>query len=115
MGRNGLKRRSLGIVVALLLLGLTNVVSSAGAAPQQSSDLTVTPLTVDNSFEAAKSPSSALAKTDRSLLNLEGSKPVNVIVKFDYDAAATYAGGIQGLAPTSPEVTGRSLSQNSGA
>ncbi|MGH2792200.1 MAG: S8 family serine peptidase [Actinomycetota bacterium] len=108
-------RRSLAIVASLLLLGLTNVVSSAGAAPRQSSDLTITPLTVDNSFEAAKSPSSSLAETDRSLLNLEGSKPVNVVVKFDYDAAATYAGGVQGLAATSPEVTGRALSENLGA
>ena len=110
-----MKRRSLAIVVALLLLALTKVVGSAGAAPRQSSDLSVEPLTVDNSFEAAKSPSSALAKTDRSLLKLEGSKPVNVVVKFDYDAAATYAGGIQGLSATSPEVTGRPLNANRGA
>jgi len=34
---------------------------------------------------------------------------VNVVVKLDYDAIATYSGGVAGLAATSPEATGRQL------
>ena len=34
---------------------------------------------------------------------------MNVVVKLDYDALATYAGGVPGLAPTSPAATGRRL------
>ena len=34
---------------------------------------------------------------------------MNVVVKLDYDALATYAGGVPGLAATSPAATGRRL------
>ncbi len=44
-----------------------------------------------------------------SLLGRLSSAPVNVVVKLDYDALATYAGGVPGLAATSPAATGRRL------
>ena len=34
------------------------------------------------------------------------------MIKYDYDATASYAGGVAGLAPTSPAVTGVSLKDN---
>ncbi len=34
------------------------------------------------------------------------------MVKLDYDAAAAYTGGVDGLAPTSPSVTGKSIDEN---
>jgi subtilisin family serine protease len=37
------------------------------------------------------------------------------MVKFDYDAAASYAGGLKGLRATSPEATGRHLTRSSSA
>jgi hypothetical protein len=40
---------------------------------------------------------------------------VNVVVKLDYDAMASYRGGIDGLAATSPSVTGKRLTGKSSA
>lgn len=63
----------------------------------------------------AKSPSSRLARTDESLLGATSSTPTAVVIKLDYDAVATYTGGVRGLAATSPSVTGRKLSGSSTA
>jgi hypothetical protein len=74
------------------------------------SGFTASPLEVDGaSIEGTKSLSAQLARTDRSLLRLNGSRLVPVIVKFDYDGAASYTGAVEGLRATSPSVTGRSL------
>ncbi len=54
-------------------------------------------------------PTSRLARTDRELLIREDATPVAVLVKLDHDPVATYAGGVVGLAPTSPAVTGRTF------
>src|SRR5262249_48215025 len=43
------------------------------------------------------------------------SKRVDVMIKYDLDGAASYAGGIPGLAPTSPAVTGKPLDDNHAA
>ena len=53
-----------------------------------------------------------LAQTDPALLGRTDSTPVNVMIKYDYDATASYAGGVAGLAATSPRVTGKSLKDN---
>jgi hypothetical protein len=52
---------------------------------------------------------SRIARTDRTLLGRHESGPVSVLVKFDSDPVATYAGGVAGLAATSPAITGRRL------
>jgi hypothetical protein len=83
--------------------------------PQESPQLTARELSPDRTISVAKSPTSRLARTDRSLLGLQSSRPINVIVKLDYDSVATYAGGIENLRPTSPQVTGRSLEANRNA
>src|SRR5262249_18606172 len=39
----------------------------------------------------------------------------DVVIKYDYDATASYKGGVDGLAPTSPSVTGKKLKNNKDA
>ncbi|GHJ46470.1 peptidase S8 [Catellatospora sp. TT07R-123] len=56
-----------------------------------------------------RAPSSRLARTDRSLLGRTDHERIPVLVKLDYDAVASYAGGLPGLAATSPAVTGKRL------
>jgi len=76
-------------------------------------DLSATSLGADGEpIHAAKSRSGALAQTDPALLGRNDTTPVPVFIKLDYDAAASYAGGVDGLAATSPEVTKRSLKAN---
>lgn len=76
----------------------------------------VTPLKpIGAPIKATKSLSARLAQTDQSLLRIKSNKLVNVFVKFDYDGAASYMGGIKGLAPTSPEATGKPLQANKSA
>ncbi|HEY7628503.1 MAG TPA: S8 family serine peptidase [Ilumatobacteraceae bacterium] len=62
-----------------------------------------------------KSESGRLAQTDPSLLGRTDATPVNVMVKLDYDATASYKGDVEGLAATSPAVTGGKLTGKSGA
>jgi subtilisin family serine protease len=112
-----LRRRRLasasGVACVLAVLVATAVSSAAGA----SSKFTVVAdgVTADSTFTAAKSPSSAVARTDPSLLGLTSSDPVDVMIKYDFDATASYAGGVAGLAATSPSVTGVSLPDNTAA
>ncbi|MEO5986086.1 MAG: S8 family serine peptidase, partial [Candidatus Limnocylindria bacterium] len=63
-------------------------------------------------IQGAKTRSGALAQTDPALLGRNDATPVPVLIKLDYDAVASYAGGIEGLAPTSPEVTGKPIRAN---
>ncbi|GAA1610351.1 S8 family serine peptidase [Catellatospora bangladeshensis] len=56
-----------------------------------------------------KAPTSRLARTDRSLLDRSDGERIPVLVKLDYDAVASYAGGLPGLPATSPAVTGARL------
>ena len=65
--------------------------------------------------EGAKSASGRIAQTDESLLGLSSDAPVNVVVKLDYDAVASYAGQIEGLPATSPSETGKPLNMQSNA
>ena len=51
-------------------------------------------------------------QTDPSLLGRTDSTPVNVMIKYDFDATASYKGGVAGLAATSPAVTGKTLKAN---
>src|SRR5262245_8904512 len=84
-------------------LGVAAVVaaSSVGAAPRFQTAATPKATTT---YTAAKSPSGQLAQTDPALLGRTDSKPVNVLIKYDFDATASYTGGVAGLAPTSPRV-----------
>ncbi len=66
-------------------------------------------------IQAPKSRSGRAAKTNRSLLHLQGSKLTPVMIKLDYDAVASYSGGVRGLRATSPLATHRPLKGNAAA
>jgi hypothetical protein len=96
------------LALGMLLLGTA---ASAGSAAKPTFNVSGAPK-LTSAFSAPKSASGALARTDPSLLGQTGSKPVDVMIKYDVDATASYAGGVAGFAPTSPSVTGKSLDQN---
>ncbi|HEY0639275.1 MAG TPA: S8 family serine peptidase [Pseudonocardiaceae bacterium] len=56
-----------------------------------------------------------MAKTDPALLNRTDGAMIPVTIKLDYDSTATYSGGVAGLEATSPSVTGKALSDRTGA
>jgi subtilisin family serine protease len=47
-----------------------------------------------------------IARSDASLLRLRGNAPIPVMVRFDVDPIASYAGGIAGFPATSPGLIG---------
>ncbi|HET8657558.1 MAG TPA: S8 family serine peptidase, partial [Micromonosporaceae bacterium] len=98
----------------VLAVPLFAVVAAVPAAAQAPGSYDATPLSAQERVDGPKAPTSRLAKTDRSLLGRTDTAPVSVMIKFDYDSIATYAGGVRGLAPTSPSVTGRALSRSAG-
>ena len=105
----------LSVPIAGLVLAFTGgapVVAGplAGIDP---SNLTATALTPDSTITGSKSEN--LALTDPSLLGQTSSNLINVMIKYDYDATASYVGGVAGFAPTSPKATGKSLKQNAQA
>lgn len=55
---------------------------------------------------ATTSPTARLARSDAALFRLRGKRPIPVMVRFDVDPIASYAGGIESLGATSPSVTG---------
>ncbi|SOC53743.1 S8 family serine peptidase [Ornithinimicrobium cerasi] len=108
--------------LALLLAGtlaLTMASAPAGSAtdpPAPPDDWTATALTPDGPvIHAPLSASGAMATSDEDLLARTDAEVVPVMVKLDLDGAASYAGGKDGLAPTSPQVTGRALADNAAA
>src|SRR6185369_17163734 len=94
-----------------VLVGAIGV--AAGGAT--SSSFTATTLSPESTFSAGKSDSAAFATTDPSLLGRSDSTPVNVMIKYDFDATASYKGGVSGFDATSPSVTGKTLKANAGA
>ncbi|MFL5303197.1 MAG: S8 family serine peptidase, partial [Anaeromyxobacteraceae bacterium] len=112
-----MKRFRGGAALALLALLCGLVVVSAGSAGGEpgTSRYTATALTPDATIVGAKSRSGELARTSRALLGRTDSTPINVVIKYDYDATASYAGGIAGLKATSPNVTHKSLKHNKAA
>jgi hypothetical protein len=103
--------RFAGLLFVLGVIGVSLAGGAAGAGPKWS----VSGLTPDSTFSAAKSSSGYLAQTDPTLLNQTSSSPVSVMIKYDFDATASYSGGVAGLAATSPRATGKSLKANAGA
>ena len=117
-GRGSRPARWLTLAAAAALVA-NGVVAGAGAAtPGPSAGRSLSVKSVLSGGDAsrvngAKSPTSRLARTDPELLNLSSADPVNVVVKLDYDAIATYSGGVAGYAATSPEATGRKIDSKS--
>jgi len=119
MPYQGVRRRlrrlfqlSVPLVGAALALGI----SPAAAGPTSSLDpstLSATELSPDSTFTTSKS--AGVAQTDPSLLGLTSSDPINVMLKYSYAPTASYVGGVDGLAPTSPRKTGKALKDNGDA
>jgi hypothetical protein len=107
--------RKIAVLLAVLSLLAAALASPVAAVAPDNTKFTATPLTPSEVISVAKSESGKLAKTDPALLGLKGTKRISVMVKFDYDAVASYAGGVDGLAATSPEKTGKSLKKNKNA
>ena len=116
------KRRTAATLVAAFVIGSLVVSTPSGASgglePQQS-DRTFSAVdgavNETSAFDAPKSTSGKLAQSDPALLDRTDSAPVDVIVKLDYDSAASYSGGIDDLAATSPRVTGEPLTGSTAA
>jgi hypothetical protein len=98
---------------ALLLSSQAAGATSGGAGPEGFTAKAA--LQPTSSFTGAKSTTGRLAQSNQALLKRTDSKPVNVVVKLDYDATASYAGTIRGLAATSPRITGHKLTGTSAA
>ena len=105
-------RPFIGVFVVVLVVGVVAPAAYAANPPEPPS-LSVTPLGDASRIEGTKAPTSRLAQTDPGLLARDDRAQVPVLVKLDYDAVATYSGGVAGLAPTSPSATGRALTQES--
>lgn len=90
-----------GLLAPLLVLG-------AGSASAQPA-FTATPIPEAGRVVADKAPTSRLARSDQALLDRTDAAPVSMLVKLDYDSAATYSGGVGDLEATSPSVTGEPL------
>ena len=102
--------RSLHRKVFALFVGLALAVTAMASAGAQERELTVDgELSPSGVISGFKAPSSALAQTDPALLGRDDATPTAVMIKLDYDAVASYAGTVPGLAPTSPSITGRPL------
>ena len=95
----------------ILVVGTTMPVA---AADRTAANLSATQLTPDKRIDGAKSASGRLAQTDPALLKRNDSARVLVMIKLDYDALASYTGGVKGLAATSPRATGKDLTGASG-
>ena len=99
-------------VVALAVAGVTSTGSTAsGAEPEEIQGLSAVPdqVTLENQVSADKAPSSAAAETSPGLLRITSPKKIPVMIKYDYDAVASYRGTVSGFAATSPSVTDRKL------
>jgi subtilisin family serine protease len=110
------------VALGVVLVALSVLAAGAAGAPAESfgtatqqQRFSATPLAPAGRVEGFKSTSGQLAQTDASLLGLDSDDPVNVVVKLDYDAVASYAGQIEGLPATSPSATGKPLNMRSDA
>ncbi|HEY1117738.1 MAG TPA: S8 family serine peptidase, partial [Acidimicrobiales bacterium] len=102
--------------VTLAVTAATTTATTASAAPGGGgsdpgsglSTAAVQPRLVDT-VEGDKAPMSRLARTSPGLRNLTSTERIPVMVKYDYDGAASYTGTVAGYPATSPSVTGRKL------
>lgn len=115
---NSLVRHSRAWITGVAVAGLL-VTALAGPASAQTDvpDFTASGgVTQDGeNVVGAKSASGQLARSDQELLARSDAAVTPVMVKVDVDPVASYAGGVEGYAATSPEVTGVAISDGSAA
>ena len=111
MAARRLAAKLVGVAALVAPLALTAVTGPAQAADPDPDSFEVVPNAISpaGTITADKSLTSRVAESDRRLLRRTDSQPVQVMIKLDYDSTATYQGGVEGLAATSPSVTGTSL------
>jgi Subtilase family/PA domain/Fibronectin type-III domain len=98
------------------ILGIATLLASVlPTAAVQPTDLTASALSPSGRISGFKSASADLAKSDRALVARTDAARVNVVIKLDYDAVASYAGGRANMPATSPRVTGKKLTGKSSA
>ena len=83
------------IALIALVLAVSAAAAPAGAGPRPAAPPRAS---VGSAVASATSPTARLARSDAALLRLRGSRPIPVMVRFDVDPIASYAGGIPGLA-----------------
>ncbi|HET8970077.1 MAG TPA: S8 family serine peptidase [Candidatus Nanopelagicales bacterium] len=98
------------MTAAVLLAPMLTVAAATTSSADDAHGYTARAVQPSSTVSGSKAPTSRLAKTDPKLLGRSSTKLIPVVVKLDYDATATYAGGVRGLTATSPSVTGRALS-----
>ncbi|WP_252274459.1 S8 family serine peptidase [Nocardioides sp. LMS-CY] len=105
-----------GSAAALAITGLVATAAPAsGGPPGDGFTIADTQPTLTGRSSGDKAPSSSMAETSPSLLKLDSAKRVPVVIKYDYDAIASYTGTVPGLAATSPSVTGRPVTAGTSA
>ena len=107
-------RRVLG-VFALTSLMVASIAPSAVARQPIGTDVAVRQFTPTTRIQGSKSASGQLAQSDRQLLARTDGQMVNVLIKMDADALASYTGGVNGMNATSPSQTGKTLNDNATA
>lgn len=104
-------RRSVLVSVLATSALITGAIAAPASAAEPSTEFTASPVTAaEPPQEGARSKSGQLAESDAALLSRSDAAVVPVMVKVDVDPVASYVGGLEGLAATSPEVTGKELS-----
>ena len=101
--------------VALAVAGLGALGGPASADDTGGLSLGASQPTKASTVTADKASSSSLARTPAGLKKISSAKPIAVMIKYDYDAVASYSGTVRGYAATSPSVTKRSLDTKSDA
>ncbi|MEP7113254.1 MAG: S8 family serine peptidase [Ilumatobacteraceae bacterium] len=109
------RRKAVRFLVVALVTSAIALPSAVDAGTKSARSFTATALTPASTTSVAKSASGRMAQTDPALLGRTDATPVNVVVKLDYDATASYNGDITGLAATSPSVTGAKLTGDTSA
>ena len=105
--------RFIGFATAVVTLAM--MAATPSGAQTASSLARSNGITQTDQVTTAKAPSSRLAETDQALLARSDAAAAPVMIKLDYDSIATYAGGVEDLAATSPSVTGQELTGESSA
>ena len=102
-------------VVALAVAGLTSISSVASADDTRGLAPSAVQPTKVGTVSGDKSPTSGLAQTPAGLKKLTSPKRIPVMIKYDYDALASYSGTVRGYSATSPSVTSKPLQRTTAA
>ncbi len=112
----------LGVATSVAALAVTGLTATTSAAPPDPAAVPPTALSLAaaqpqlvDTIDADKATSSGLARTPAGLKTITSAKKIPVLIKYDYDALASYTGTVRGYAATSPSVTRSALRTSSTA